>query len=140
MLHAAAAFLALGLVPFVGQEMFERDQEKGAELSALGGQTFEIILLEKPGEERLRKIFGIFPAVAAATNVGVKRIPVSLAKIAEGEIRLRRRFPAGGQARGSSKGGGVSHRAIALPGAKGFSSIDHPVSRRFVRSVTSERF
>ena len=58
--HAAAAFLAPGFVPFVGQKMFQRCEQEGAKPSALGAQAFEIILAEEAREERLGEVLGVF--------------------------------------------------------------------------------
>ena len=88
---AAAALLTLRLVPFVGQKMFQRRQQEGAEPSAFGAQAVEIILGEEAREKRLRQILGVLLRVAAAADVGVERKPVSAAQLLQRQIGLRRR-------------------------------------------------
>ena len=58
-LGAAAALLPLRFVPLVGEKMFERREQEGAKLPALGAQSFEVILLQEFREERLHQIFRI---------------------------------------------------------------------------------
>ncbi len=58
--HAAAAFLAPGFVPFVGEKMFQRRQQEGAETAALGAQAGEIIFPQEPREKFLGEVLGVF--------------------------------------------------------------------------------
>src|SRR5262245_16480618 len=97
MLHTAAALLALRFVPLVGEKMFEGSQQEGAELAAFRAETFEVVAFEETGEERLCEIFRVLPSVTAPSHIGVKRIPIELAKFAQGMVRLRRRFAASRQ-------------------------------------------
>lgn len=48
---AAAPLLAMGAVPFVGEKMFEGDQEECAKAAFLAGESFEVIFFEKAGEK-----------------------------------------------------------------------------------------
>ena len=86
----AAAFLALRLVPFVGEKVFQRREQERAKPSALGVQAFEIILGEEPREECLCEIFGVLLRVAAPTHIGVEREPIRFAKFLQRVIGLRR--------------------------------------------------
>ena len=97
MLRAAAAFLALGLVPFVREKMFQRREQARAKLAMLGVQALEIILFQEPREECLREIFGILLRVTFAPDVSVERKPIAPAKLAQRAIRLRRGLAPGGQ-------------------------------------------
>src|SRR5262245_4867903 len=72
-LSAAAATLSALAVPFVGEKMFERSEQEGAEPSAIAVYIFEIILFQKALKKTLSQILGRFFVVARATNEGVKR-------------------------------------------------------------------
>src|SRR5207244_13349746 len=86
--RAAAALLALGAVPFVREEVFQRGEDEGAKFPLLAAEPFEVIPGEESGEEALRQVFGVLTGVAVPSNVGVKRIPISAAQFLERQIRL----------------------------------------------------
>src|ERR1043166_1672276 len=67
-------------MPFIGQKMFERGEEKRAELAALPVGPRQVIPSQKTGEEFLRQILRVFRAVALAPHVGVEGIPVVATK------------------------------------------------------------
>jgi len=74
--------------------MFQRGQEKGAEPPALGAETFEVILREKPGEKPLHQVLGVLLGLALPADVGIERIPVAAAQLLERDVRLGRLAPA----------------------------------------------
>jgi hypothetical protein len=88
--RTASAFLPAGLVPFVGEEVFQGGKEKGAEAAFFGAEAIEIIALQKFGEETLSEVFGVLASISATADVSVKWIPVIAAKFGEGFFRLRR--------------------------------------------------
>ena len=90
MLRTAAALLALRLVPFVREKMFQRRQQERAKAPPLRAQPFEIILGEKPREERLHRIFGVLLRVPASPDVGVEWKPITATKLLQRVIGLRR--------------------------------------------------
>jgi len=85
----AAAFLRVGAVPFIRQEPLERNEQKGAETSALLLHRTEKIFFEQPREERLRQVLGVLPRAAAAPDVGVEREPIRPAEFFERGRGLR---------------------------------------------------
>ncbi len=92
----AAAFLAAGFVPFIGEKVLERGEEEGAETAFFGAEAVEVITFEETGEETLSEILGILAGVAAAADVGVERIPIDAAEFGEGFFGLGRGTVAGG--------------------------------------------
>src|SRR5436189_1254566 len=103
-LGAAAAFLALRLVPLVGEKVFQSHQQECAELPALCTETLEIILLQKLLEERLHQIFGVFLRLPLAPHISVERIPVGLAQLAQRAVGLGRRFASRREHDGPARG------------------------------------
>ena len=63
-LPTAAALQPPRLVPFVGEEVCERRQQIGAEPPALAVSLGDVVLLQQPGEERLREILRVVRAVS----------------------------------------------------------------------------
>jgi hypothetical protein len=129
MLYSTAAFLALGLVPFVGEEMFQRRQQERAELPAFGAESFEIILLQEFLEESLHQILRVLFRLVLPSDIGVERIPVSLAKLAQRAVGLRRRLAPRGKddrpARGNEvvaarRTGGWRGAAVSQAGSVAF--------------------
>jgi hypothetical protein len=92
----AAAFLALGLVPFVGEEVFEAGEEEGAKLTPLGVEVFEVVPGEETDEEGLDEILGLRFGVALAPDISVERKPVSLAQLSECLVGLGRGLTSSG--------------------------------------------
>ena len=86
---ATAALQPPRLVPFVGEEVCERRQQIGAEPSALAVSLRDVVLLQQPGEERLREILRVMRAVSFAANEGVEGIPVRAAQFGQCGIGLR---------------------------------------------------
>ena len=74
--------------------MFQRRQQKGAELSLFAGQVREKIFLQQPREKCLRQILRVLLGVTAPADVGVKRKPVGPAQFLQRGVRLRRVPPA----------------------------------------------
>lgn len=95
----AAAFLAAGLMPFVGQKVFEGSEQESTKPPFPGAKAIEIIAPKETGKETLRQVLGVLAGIAAAADVGVKRIPVVAAKLGECFVRLRRGAVAGGDNR-----------------------------------------
>ena len=104
MFRAAAAFLGLRAVPFVGEEVLQRGEEEGAELAALGGEAFEVVLLQKAGEERLHEILRVLLRLPLPAHEGVERIPIRLAQLGQRPFGVRRRFAPGRQHHGPARG------------------------------------
>src|ERR1041385_2476703 len=84
------------LVPFVGHESLENDQQERAEPAFFGIRRFQIIMLEQAGEELLGEILSVLGCVTRAPHVAVKGIPIRLAEPTESFVSLDR-LPGGGQ-------------------------------------------
>ena len=82
----APSLLGLGAVPFIGQEMVHRGEQKRPEFSPLRISNLKRLLFQKSRKERLRQILSVDGRVATATHIGIERIPIGLAK-------LRQRVP-----------------------------------------------
>src|ERR1019366_3245230 len=95
--RAAAAFLAIGAIPFVGEEAFQGDEQECAELAFVAADAFQIIFFEQAGKESLREIFGILARMALPSDIRIKRIPVGAAQFFQGNIRLLRIAASGGK-------------------------------------------
>src|SRR5262245_39309525 len=85
----ALALLPVSAVPFFGEEMFERSQQKGAELSFAAELADEFVFHE-PREKLLRQVLGVLCAAALAADISVKRIPVSAAERFQRSLRVGR--------------------------------------------------
>jgi len=97
---AATAFLGGGVAPFLVHEVFEGDDEEGAEAAFAGVGGVEPVMFEEAGEEFLGEVLGVVGGTAAAAGVGVEGVPVAAADGLEG----------GGGAGGLALGGGEDHR------------------------------
>ena len=91
----AAAFLRVGAVPFIHQESLERNEQKGAETSALLLYRTEKFFFEQPREERLRQVLGVLLRAAAAPDEGVEGEPICPTEFFERDGGLRRLRVAG---------------------------------------------
>ena len=92
-------FWAWRAVPLVGQEVFERGQQEGAELAFAAVHARQEILGQQPQKELLGQVFGLVRLVSAAADVGIERIPIEAAEFFHrlrwrGAKRGRRRPPA----------------------------------------------
>src|SRR5262245_22382674 len=96
-LKLAAALPRLRAVPFVGEEMFERRQQEGAELAALAPGVPQVILLQEPDEETLCQVFGFRRRVASSSQKSVNRRPVGAEQFRQSLLGFGRRTPPGGQ-------------------------------------------
>lgn len=77
----AAAFLSLGLVPFVRQKMVHVSEQERTEFPFLPRHIFEVVLLQKVSEEFLRQILGVVQTVTTPPDVRKKRMPIGAAEI-----------------------------------------------------------
>ena len=87
-----AAFLRVLTVPFVGQEMFECDQQESAKPALRRARRFESPAGHNEMEEALSQIFGVMKSVTFLANKSVHRIPVSGAEFLQchlGSYRVR---------------------------------------------------
>ncbi len=73
-------------IPFVGEEVCERRQQTGAEPPALAVSLRDVVLLQQPGEERLREILRVMRAVSFAPDERVERISASPAQFGQCSI------------------------------------------------------
>jgi hypothetical protein len=89
MFRAAPALLGLRAVPFVGEEVLQRGEQEGAELAAFGGEAFEVVLLQKAGEERLHEILRVLLRLPLPAHEGVERIPIRLAQLGQRPFGVR---------------------------------------------------
>jgi hypothetical protein len=86
---AAAAFLGFGLVPFVGEKMFQRRQQKRTEPSFGGIRAGELFFLQQPREKFLGQILRVVWTVPLPSHKGVNWKPVAAAKFFQGVARVR---------------------------------------------------
>src|SRR5262245_14905429 len=70
--------------------MFERGQQKRAKLAPLAVGELQEFFLEETGKKGLRQVLRILRTTALATNISVKRIPVTAAKFLQGILRAGR--------------------------------------------------
>src|SRR5262245_26228806 len=63
--------------------MFERGQQKSAELAPVPIRLAHGLLFQELLEESLRQILGVLRAVTTPANVGVKRMPIGTAELFE---------------------------------------------------------
>lgn len=100
---AATAFLAVLLVPGVGLEALEQDEEEAAELAAGGVVGGEPVFLDEAEEEFLGEVLDVFGGQASVQERRAERLPVAEADLIEGE---------GGAIRpGLRNGGGARFKA-----------------------------
>jgi len=84
----SAALLCLRLGPLLGEEVFERGEQKGSKSASLRCRSKQIILFKKFGEEGLRKILSFSNVRDAAADISIKRIPVLAAQRFQGLLRF----------------------------------------------------
>src|SRR5206468_7899438 len=70
-------------VPFIGQKMFERGEEEGAEAPAFAVHVLEVVHFQKALEETLREVLGGFLIVSRASIESVERVPIGAAELFE---------------------------------------------------------
>lgn len=91
----------------VGEQILQAGEEERAELSFLPIGAGIDFVLDEIGEKTLSQVLGIMRGIAAMTNKGIKRWPVSLTKLAERRARnLRRTFGFSGREDDTPFGGG----------------------------------
>jgi hypothetical protein len=78
----------MGLVPFVGEEMFHRRQQKRPKPSPMLISLGQPVPLQHPGKELLGEVLGVVRIVAGAPDEGVERIPVSGTEFFQGGLGL----------------------------------------------------
>ena len=93
----SASLLGSGLIPLVGQEVLERDQQESAKPTSLGIRRGQRFLFQQPRKKLLRQILRLFGAGAAAAGVSVQWIPIGVAQRGERFAGGRRSFVARGQ-------------------------------------------
>ena len=70
----------MGLVPFIIQEVLQRDEQEGSEASFGRGDGSQRAFFQNMREKRLSQVLRFMDRMAAASNVGVKRRPVDSAQ------------------------------------------------------------
>jgi len=69
---SAAAFLRPGLVPFVGEEMFQRRQQERTEPAAVRVHAGELIFFQQPREKFLGQILRVVRIMSLPPHKSVK--------------------------------------------------------------------
>src|SRR6185503_379061 len=115
-----AALLGPRAVVLVGQEVGERAQEVGAELSLVRGDGAEEFALEERAEEPLREVLRGLDVVAAAADVEVDRLPV------DGDQPVERVAGAVAGLADDGPGGGLESEVVAADGRL----VGHSIRRR----------
>lgn len=67
-------------IPFVGQEVLERCQQKGPELALGGTHRLQAAPAQQMGEKTLRQVLRVGNVAAEPADVGVERLPVDTAQ------------------------------------------------------------
>ena len=83
MRDVAAALLGAPLIPFIGEKPLQRGQQKRAETAPVAIGVFHPAAFQEAQKEGLGKILGVMSGIPASADIGVKRIPVVLAKPGE---------------------------------------------------------
>lgn len=78
---AVAAFLRLGARPFIDQKELESSQKKRPEPTAFFGNAGKNVPLQQPIEKLLGRVLCFMLAKAAAPDIRVEGIPVTLADL-----------------------------------------------------------
>jgi hypothetical protein len=81
----------MGMLPFIGEKVFQRGEQKGAEAATLLSHRRQVFL-EQNREEGLRQILRIVRSMAAPPHISIERIPVSPAELVQGFVRAGRRI------------------------------------------------
>ena len=85
---ATTTFLRLCLVPFLGQEVLERSDQKRSKSPTFGIGIREIVFFQQPLEERLRQVLRFVDVSDATPDVRIERRPVRPAQLFKCSIRL----------------------------------------------------
>ena len=78
---SAAAFLRPGLVPFVGEEMFQCRQQERTEPAAVAVHAGELIFFQQPREKFLGQILRVVRIMSLPPHKSVNRKPVGAAEL-----------------------------------------------------------
>ena len=87
------AFLPLGPMPFIRQEMLHRAEQVGSEPPPFAVRGGEPGRLDEPGEEGLCEILRVCLGMSAARHEGIKRVPVNPAEFTERIPGCLKAFP-----------------------------------------------
>ena len=108
---------------FIGKMALHTGEQEGAEPALLLVRHSQEVLLQQPGKEALREVFGIMGTLPGAPDVGIDGIPTRLAEIGQCAPGFRRVIrhspPHHAPARGEERGGSVLGRRDGITHAKG---------------------
>ena len=79
-----AALQGVSLVPFVIQEVFQRDEQEGPEAPFRGSDPRQTAVLQKMSEKRLSQVLGFMNRMPASSSVRIKRRPINRAELDQG--------------------------------------------------------